>query len=94
MNQPVYEGASRLNFTSTQTLTPTATVLQNGIICGIFVASCSATPTLKVADTVGTIVNTFTPIAGTFYPMPCMFSGTLTITVGGTIDATLFYGYA
>jgi hypothetical protein len=64
-----------------------------GNLLGIFVASASATPTIKVTDdTTGsttTIVNTFTPIAGTFYPMPFSFTTALRVTISGTVDCTV-----
>lgn len=91
MGTPVYESGNRLNFTATSTITPSTSALVGNHLLGIFVAQASATPTLKVADTAGTIANTFTPIAGTFYPLPCDFSGTLTLTVSGTVDATVFW---
>lgn len=73
-------------------LTATGTMSSNGgTLMGIFVASASATPTLKVSDSNGTIANTFTPTAGQYYPLPTTFSGTLTVTIGGTVDCTVFY---
>lgn len=91
----VYEGSMRKNITSTDTsiIVPNTAPASGGLfLLGIFVAQASATPTLKVADTLGTIANTFTPAAGTFYPFPCQLGGTLTVTIGGTVDATIFYG--
>ena len=74
----------RLNFTATNTQ------LTAGTLVGILVAS-SSTGTVKVADGKGTICNTMSVAAATWYPMPCDYVGGLTITVGGTLDATLFY---
>lgn len=91
----VYEGSQRKNITSTDATIkcPDGTIAAGGLfLLGIFVAQASATPTIKVADTAGTIANTFTPLAGTFYPLPCQLSGTLTVTISGTVDATIFYG--
>lgn len=66
-----------------------------GRLAGIFVASASATPTIKVWDqtTAATpiVVNTFTPLAGSFYPMPCALVNGLFITIGGTVDCTVFW---
>ena len=66
-----------------------------GVLAGIFVASASATPTIKVwAQTTAAVpilVNTFTPVAGTFYPMPARFSAGLYVTIGGTVDCTVFF---
>ena len=91
MTHAVHECGNRLNFTSTQTITPLAGYGVGNHLLGVFVSQASGSPTLKVADTAGTIANTFTPAPGTFYPLPCDFSGTLTVTVGGTVDATLFW---
>jgi|GEM_PF-3027186 len=85
MTQEVFEGSERLNITAT------STALKAGTLLGVFVASASGTPTLKFADGDGTIVNTMTPAAATFYRIPCRFKGGLTVTVGGTVDATIFY---
>ena len=86
MSQEVFEGDKHLNFTATVAAGPVS-----GNLLGILVASSSA-GTIKVATTVnGTIVNTMSVVAGTFYPMPCKYKGALVITVTGTLDATLFY---
>lgn len=89
MSQPVYEGGSKTNMTSTTTVTPLSG--NNVNLVGVFVSQASATPTVKVADTAGTIANTFTPIAGTFYPLPCVLSGAWTVTISGTVDLTVFW---
>jgi len=90
MPMNVYEGNARLNFTATNT-----SIVQKGaqkkFLLGVTCWQTSA-GTLKVADSDGTIANTFSPVAGQFYPMPCQINGTLTLTVGGTLDATAFYG--
>ena len=83
--QSVIESGKRLNITATNT------TLSAKRLMGVFVSQASATPTLKVADSVGTIANTFTPVAGTFYPLPCGTTGTITVTISGTVDATVFY---
>jgi len=66
-----------------------------GVLVGIFVASASSTPTIKVwAQTTAAapiLVNTFTPAAGTFYPIPARFSAGLYVTISGTVDCTVFY---
>ena len=84
---PVTESQSYKNITSTTTV-----YTGSGGLLGIFVASASATPTIKVADGAGTIVNTFTPISGIFYPIPARFSTSLVITISGTVDCTAFWG--
>lgn len=80
----VVESAKYHNFTASVTL-PGA-----GRITGIFVAS-STSGTLKVQDGSVTVVNTFTASAGQFYLMPAELKTSCVITVGGTIDATLFW---
>lgn len=81
----VSESGKHLNITATNSQ------LKEGNLLGIFVSQASSTPTLKVADAKGTIANTFTPTAGVFYRLPAVFRGVLTVTVGGTVDATIFY---
>lgn len=88
----VYEGSQRLNITATNATIIAPTGGGGLFLLGIAVAQASATPTIKWADTAGTIYNTFTPVAGTFYPSPCQISGTLTVTISGTVDATIFFG--
>lgn len=67
-----------------------------GRFFGIFVASASATPTIKVWDNTSAattvLVNTFTPVAATMYSFPGVEFGTgLFITISGTVDCTVFY---
>lgn len=85
MASPVTESQSYKNFTSTTTLS-----VANIKLLGIFVASTSG-GTLKISDGTTTVVNTFTPAAATFYPLPAICGTSLVITVGGTLDATAFY---
>ena len=82
---PVTESQFYKNLTATTTV-----YTGNGGILGIFVASTTS-GTLKVSDGTNTIVNTFSPSAATFYPMPAQFGTSLIITVGGTIDCTVFW---
>lgn len=84
--QTVIEVGKRLNITATN-----ATLTNGGCLMGVFVSQASSTPTLKVADTAGTIANTFTPEAGRYYPLPTEWTGTLTVTISGTVDATIFF---
>lgn len=75
-------------------LTSTATVFTGaGGLKGIFVASASSNPTIKVEDTDGTtaatIVNTFTPTGPAFYEMPFKFVRGLKITIAGTVDCSV-----
>lgn len=64
-------------------------------LLGIFVASASSTPTIKVWDQTSgaapVVVNTFTPSAGVFYPMPCKLNTGLYVTISGTVDCTVFW---
>lgn len=67
-----------------------------GGLMGIFVAQASGTPTITVYDgssASGTVlVNTFTPVAGTFYPMPFLFSVGCFVAITGTVDCTVALG--
>ncbi len=87
MAQPVTESQNATNLTSTTTVRTGA-----GSILGIFVSSVSGSPTLKVSDGSTTLVNTFTPVAATFYPIPARFGTSLVVTVGATLDACVFWG--
>lgn len=89
MSMPVSESQSFKNFTATTTIVPT-TSSPNVRLLGIFVASNSS-GTLKVASGANTVVNTFTPANASFYPIPAECNGTVTITVTGTLDATVFF---
>lgn len=85
MSLPVTEAQAYKNFTSTTTI-----ALPNLKLLGIFCAS-STGGTIKVQDGSNTVVNTFTAVAGTFYPMPSELQTSLVLTVVGTLDATAFY---
>lgn len=68
----------------------------SGRLQGIFVASASSTPTIKLWDNTSgattVLVNTFTPVAGTMYSFPdVVFTTGLYITISGTVDCTVFY---
>jgi hypothetical protein len=84
-----------LNVTQAQNyknLTASGTVASGpGGMFGIFVASASSTPTIKVTDGAATVVNTFTPAGATFYTIPARFSTGLVVTIGGTVDCTVFW---
>lgn len=86
---PVSESQSYKNITST-----TVIASSNSILAGIFVASASGSPTIKVTDessttNTGTIVNTFTPVAATWYPLAFRTLTGLKVTIGGTVDCTV-----
>lgn len=89
MANTVTESQTYKNFTATTTIVP-PTGFRGARLLGIFVAS-SSSGTIKVQDGASTVVNTFFVNAGTFYPIPAECSGTVTITVAGTLDATVFY---
>ena len=86
---PVSEGSGYAHLSASG-----AAVTGRGAMVGIFVASCSASPTITVYDSTtgsGTlIVNTFTPAAGQFYPLPARFATGLYVAIGGTVDCTVF----
>jgi len=66
-----------------------------GKLLGIFVASASSTPAIKVWDQTSAgspvIVNTFTPVGANFYRIPARFKNGLFVTISGTVDCTVFY---
>ncbi|MDE2097922.1 MAG: hypothetical protein KGL39_11785 [Patescibacteria group bacterium] len=72
-------------------------LVKNGAGCagGIFVSSASGTPTITVYDSnTGSgnkIVDTFTPVAATPYPMPAVFTQGMYIVIGGTVSLTAYY---
>ena len=86
MSNPVTEAQNYRNITSTTTI-----FTGTGSILGIFVSSASSSPTITVSDGVGTMVAQFTPVAATFYPMPGRFNTSLIVTIGGTVNCTVFW---
>ncbi len=65
-----------------------------GGITGIFVSAASATPTITVYDSNATgtskkIVDTFTPVAGTYYPMPFFCADGIYVVISGTVKCTV-----
>lgn len=66
----------------------------SGGMLGIFVSAASGTPTITVYDDASTgtatkLVDTFTPVAGTWYPLPFAFASGLNVVLGGTVSATV-----
>lgn len=66
----------------------------SGGMLGIFVSAASATPTITIYDDAGTgtttkLVDTFTPVAGTWYPLPFAFAAGLNVVLGGTVSCTV-----
>lgn len=77
------------NITESTIVTPRACEL-----LGIFVASASSTPTIAVYDaatavTTTIVVNTFTPVAAQWYPMPFACSTGCYVVISGTVDCTV-----
>ena len=74
----------------------TSTLITRGAgkLIGIFVASASS-GTVKVWDQTSAatpvLVNTFSVAAATFYRIPARFKNGLFVTIGGTVDCTVFY---
>jgi hypothetical protein len=60
---------------------------------GVFVSKASNTPTITIYDgtnSAGTlIVDTFTPVAGTWYPLPFSFGTSMYLSIGGTVSLTV-----
>ena len=86
MSLPVVNSQNYKNITATTTV-----FTGTGGLFGIFVSSASSTPTIKVSDGSGTLVNTFTPTGATFYQIPGRFNTSLVVTIGGTVDCTVFW---
>lgn len=82
-------------FGSPKNLSASANVMPRaGYVTGIWVSSASSTPTLAVYDSATTtttaiIANTFTPIGGTWYPIPFRANSGVYVVIGGTVDCTV-----
>lgn len=66
------------------------------VMLGIFVSAASSTPTITVYDSATTttttkIVDTFTPVAGTWYNIPVAATTGLYVAIGGTVKATVVF---
>ncbi len=90
MSKPVTESQNYNHITSSTQISA-----KPAAILGIFCASASSTPTITVYDNTagsGTIlVNTFTPNAASFYPMPARTKTGLYVAISGTVDCTVFW---
>lgn len=69
---------------------------QPGSLLGIFVSAASATPTITVYDSAATatatkIVDTFTPVAATWYFLPFGTTAGINVVIGGTVSATVCF---
>ncbi len=67
-----------------------------GVLLGVFVSNATATPTITIYDdpatgTTNKIVDTFTPVASTWYPVPVGFSTGCNVVLGGTVSCTVVY---
>lgn len=85
MSNPVTEAGGYKRFTATTTIATAGAKL-----LGIFVASATGA-TITVSDGATIAVGSFSPVGGTFYPMPFEVSTSIVITITGTIDATALY---
>lgn len=79
------------NFTATGNVSP-----QPCNMLGIFVSSASATPVIQIFDSATTtttriVVDSFTPVAGTWYPLPFATAAGLYIVTSGTMSATIAF---
>ncbi len=77
------------NITSSTNVMP-----RSGYLTGIWVSSASATPTIAVYDSATTttatlIANTFTPIGGTWNPIPFRANAGVYVVISGTVDCTV-----
>jgi hypothetical protein len=64
-------------------------------LCGLFVSSASATPTIKVWDSTtaagNVLIDTFTPATGTYYNLPDVVANTgIYVTISGTVSCAVF----
>jgi hypothetical protein len=68
-----------------------------GALVGIFVSAASVTPTITVYDAGGSnpfstaikIVDTFTPVAGTYYTLPFGTTLGVYVVISGTVSCTV-----
>lgn len=84
-------GTNYINATSSK-----AALGAPGKLVSIFVSSASATPTIKLYDSLTatgtTLINTFTPVAGTAYTFPHVRAQTgIYIAISGTVDCMVFF---
>jgi hypothetical protein len=66
-----------------------------GFLTGIFVSAASSSPSIKIWDNTSAagsiLVDTFTPFAGSWYPLPFHYQTGLYITISGTVSATVSF---
>lgn len=76
-----------------------ATTIVQTVPCqllGIFVSAASATPTITVYDaatavTTTKVIDTFTPVAATFYRLPVGLGTGLYVVISGTVSCTIVF---
>ena len=84
-----------LNVASPKPLVASGNVKNSsGALLGIFVSAATGTPTITVYDDAGVgtttkIVDTFIPIAGTWYPMPFTVQNGVNVVLGATVSCTV-----
>ena len=89
MSDPVIESFGYQAITASTIVSTNRTRL-----AGIFVSTASTSPTIAVFDsataaTTVTMVAAFTPVAGTFYPMPFLAKNGIYVQLVGTISCTV-----
>jgi len=93
MSQYVIEGGTPTRFSASAVICTVPAVL-----LGLFIADASSSPTVSVlnADTSGsgTVVGTFTPVSGSFYPMPMAMTSGITILCGGSVSGAAIWNSA
>ncbi len=67
-----------------------------GYLRGIFVSSASGSPTITVYDepaagTTTKIIDTFVPVAGTFYSLPAKYRTGCNVVIAATCSVTIFF---
>lgn len=93
MTNKRYEAAGKLHLTSSDsTSVKSDNTGQKKYLLGVFVSQASNTPTLAISDDFSPIMAQLTPVAGTFYRLPCVIDGQLAVAIGGTVDCTVFFG--
>lgn len=81
---------------TTNVATAGSAVASMGYLVGIFVSAASATPTITVYDeassgTTTKIIDTFIPVAATYYAMPASYRTGCNVVISGTVSCTVFF---
>ena len=86
-----------INVAGYKQITATGNASPNGgALVGIFVSAASVTPTITVYDSATTtttakIIDTFIPVAGTWYQMGMGTANGIYVVITGTVSATVAY---